>query len=84
MPRITALLFLLCCWSCHIGASFATVRMAPGAASIGLATQVSIFEDPSGRLTLADTQRRGNEFRPAQVEGGEAINFFRLVVALRA
>ncbi len=75
MPRIPSLLFLLCCWSCHIGASFAAVRLVPGVASFALATQVSIFEDPSGRLSLADVQRRGNEFRPAQVQGNEAINF---------
>ncbi len=75
MPRIPSLLFLLCCWSCHIGASFAAVRLVPGVASFALATQVSIFEDPSGRLPLVDVQRRGNEFRPAQVQGDEAINF---------
>jgi diguanylate cyclase (GGDEF)-like protein len=75
VPRIPSLLFLLCCWSCHIGASFAAVRLVPGVASFALATQVSIFEDPSGRLSLADVQRRGNEFRPAQVQGDEAINF---------
>ncbi len=33
------------------------------------------MEDPGGDLSLADVQRRGNEFRPAQVAGGAAINF---------
>jgi len=75
VPRIAVLLFLLCCWSCHIGASFAAVRLVPGVASFALASQVSIFEDPSGRLTLADVQRRGSDFSPARLEGGEAINF---------
>ena len=75
MPRIPALLLLLCCWSCHIGNGVAAVRLAPGVASIDPASQVSILEDPEGRLTLADIQRRGNEFRPALVQGDEAINF---------
>ena len=75
MPRIPVLLLLLYCWSCHIHAGFAAVRLEPGATSIALATRVSIFEDTDGRLTLADVQRRGNEFRPAQVKGDEALNF---------
>ena len=75
MPRISALLFLLCCWSCHIGASVAAVRLAPGVASLPLASQATILEDPGGSLSLADVQRRGDEFRPAKVRGEEAINF---------
>jgi diguanylate cyclase (GGDEF)-like protein len=69
------LLFLLCCWASHIDAVSAAVRLEPGTASFALATRVSIFEDADGSLTLADVQRRGKEFRPAQVQDGEAINF---------
>lgn len=68
-------MFLLCCWSCHIDASFAAVRLVQGDTSIDLASRVSIFEDPEGRLTLADVQRRGNQFQPSPVKGSEAINF---------
>jgi diguanylate cyclase (GGDEF)-like protein len=75
VPRIPALLLLLCCWWCHIGATFAAVRLVPGLASFPLANQVAILEDPSGRLSLADVQRRGADFRPSQVQGDEAINF---------
>lgn len=75
MPRIPALLLLLCCWLCHIGTGLAAVRLGPGVVSIDPASQVSIFEDTEGRLTLADVQRRGNEFRPALLKGDEAINF---------
>ena len=68
-------MLLLCCWLCHIGTGIAAVRLVPGVASIGLASQVSILEDPGGRLSLADVQNRGNEFRPAPVTGDAAINF---------
>jgi diguanylate cyclase (GGDEF)-like protein len=68
-------MLLLCCWLCHIGTGIAAVRLMPGLASIGLASQVSILEDPGGRLSLADVQNRGNEFRPAPVTGDAAINF---------
>jgi diguanylate cyclase (GGDEF)-like protein len=68
-------MLLLCCWLCHIGTGIAAVRLMPGVASIGLASQVSILEDPGGRLSLADVQNRGNEFRPAPVTGDAAINF---------
>ncbi len=75
MPRITALLFLLCCWACQIGTSSAAVRLAAGATSVALASEVSILEDADGRLSLADVQARSAGFRPAQVKGDAAINF---------
>ena len=75
MPRITALLFLLCCWACQIGTSSAAVRLAAGATSVALASEVSILEDVDGRLSLADVQARSAGFRPAQVKGDAAINF---------
>jgi diguanylate cyclase (GGDEF)-like protein len=75
VPRITALLFLLCCWACQIGTSSAAVRLAAGATSVALASEVSILEDADGRLSLADVQARSAGFRPAQVKGDAAINF---------
>jgi len=75
MPRISALLFLLCCWACQIGTTFAAVRLAPGTVSVALASEVSVLEDTDGRLSLADVQARSNAFRPAQVKGDAAINF---------
>jgi len=75
MLRIPVFLFLLCCWSCHIGATFAAVRLAPGVTSLPLAAEVAVLEDPGGRLSLTDVQRRGTEFRPSQLQGDAAINF---------
>ena len=75
MLRIPVFLFLLCCWSCHIGATFAAVRLAPGVTSLPLAAEVAVLEDPGGRLSLTDVQRRGTDFRPSQLQGDAAINF---------
>ncbi|MDP2826781.1 MAG: 7TM diverse intracellular signaling domain-containing protein [Sulfuritalea sp.] len=75
MPRISALLFLLCCWACQIGTSSAAVRLAAGTTSLALASEVSVLEDVDGRLSLADVQARNAEFRPVQVKGDAAINF---------
>ncbi|MDP1611613.1 MAG: 7TM diverse intracellular signaling domain-containing protein [Sulfuritalea sp.] len=75
MSRISAFLFLLCCWACQIGTSSAAVRLAPDTASLPLASEVSVLEDSGGKLSLADVQARGAEFRPAQVKGDAAINF---------
>ncbi len=68
-------LILLCCWSlCHVGASVAALRLAPGDASIALAAEVALLEDPSGSLSLDDVQSRGADFRPSKLEGDTAIN----------
>ncbi len=75
MPRISVLLFLLCCWLCPFGASIAAVRLTPGVTSLALAAEAAVLEDPSGRLSLADVQRRGADFRPSQLQGDAAINF---------
>ena len=75
MPRIAVVVFLLCCWSCHIGTTFAAVRLVPGATSLALAAEVAVLEDASGSLSLADVQRRGADFRPSQLQGDAAINF---------
>ncbi|MDZ4255967.1 MAG: diguanylate cyclase [Sulfuritalea sp.] len=75
MPRISALVFLLCCWACQIGTAAAAIRLAPGTTVLELATEVSILEDAGGRLSLADVQARSAEFRPAPVKAGAAINF---------
>jgi len=75
MLRNPVFLFLLCCWSCHIGATFAAVRLAPGVTSLPLAAEVAVLEDPGGRLSLTDVQRRGTDFRPSQLQGDAAINF---------
>lgn len=68
-------LFLLCCWVCQVGASLAAVPLAPGTTSHPLATEVSVLEDPGGRLSLAEVQGRGANFRPSSVQPGAAINF---------
>lgn len=73
--RISALLFLLCCWACQIGTAAAAIRLTPGTTVLELATQVSILEDAGGRLALADVQARSGEFWPAPVKAGAAINF---------
>ena len=73
MPRIFAL--LLCCWFCHIGPALAAVRLAPGITSLAPGAEVMALEDPSGRMSLADVQARGAEFRPSQAHGDAAINF---------
>ncbi|MCX7148439.1 MAG: diguanylate cyclase [Rhodocyclales bacterium] len=75
MLRIPVFLFLLCCWSCHIGTTFAAVRLAPGITSLALAAEVAVLEDAGGSLSLADVQRRGADFRPSQLRGDAAINF---------
>ncbi|MDP2809769.1 MAG: 7TM diverse intracellular signaling domain-containing protein [Rhodocyclaceae bacterium] len=75
MPRIAALLFLLCSLSCHIDTSFAAVRLAPGATSLALAAEVAVLEDPDGRWSLADVQLRGADFRYPRVPGDAAMNF---------
>jgi diguanylate cyclase (GGDEF)-like protein len=75
VPRIPALLFLLCCWACHVGTTLAAVRLAPGATSHALAAEVSVLEDPGGRWSLADVQGRGAEFQPSGLAGDAAINF---------
>ena len=68
-------LILLCCWWCHIGGTFAAVRLAPGATSIALAAEVAVLEDPGGGLSLADVQSRGGDFRPSMLKNNRAINF---------
>ncbi len=75
MPRIPAFLFLLCCCLCHGGSALAAVRLAPGVTSLALAAEVAVLEDPSGRLSLADIQGRGTDFRPSQLPSDAAINF---------
>ena len=75
MPRISVLLFLLCCWSCHVGTALAALRPAPGTTSIALAAEVAVLEDPGGGLSLADVQNRAADFRPSKVMGDAAINF---------
>jgi len=75
VPRIPALLLLLCVWSCHIGTTFAALRLAPGVASLSLAAEVAVLEDPGGRLSLADVQRRGADFRASPLPGKAEINF---------
>lgn len=75
MPRLSALLLLLCCCFCHVGASFAAVRPAPGATAVALTAQVAILEDPGGGLALADVQRRAADFRPSAVADDAALNF---------
>lgn len=75
MPRIFALLFLLCCWACQLGPAAAAVRLTPDTASLALGTEVVVFEDTAGNLALADVQRRAAEFRPSAVAPGAAINF---------
>jgi diguanylate cyclase (GGDEF)-like protein len=75
VPRIAALLFLFCSLSCQSGATFAAVHLAPGITSLAPATEVAVLEDPGGRLSLADVQRRGADFRPSGVADGQAINF---------
>jgi len=75
VSRIAILLLVFFSLTCQPGATFAAVRLAPGVTSFALATEVAVLEDPGGRLTLADVQRRANEFRPATVSRGEAINF---------
>lgn len=75
VPRIPALLFLLCCWSCHIGATFAAVRLVPGVTSFPLAAEVVVLEDVSGVFSLTDVQGRGADFRPSQLKHDAEINF---------
>jgi diguanylate cyclase (GGDEF)-like protein len=75
VPRIFVLLFLLCCGSSHIGASFAAVRLSSGTVSHDLAAEVFLLEDASGRLSFADIQKRAAEFKPAPVTVGDALNF---------
>jgi diguanylate cyclase (GGDEF)-like protein len=75
MLRIPVLLLLLYCWSCHIGVSWAVVRLAPGVSSTPLSAEVAVLEDAGGRLSLADVQGRSADFRPAPVKGDSAINF---------
>lgn len=75
VPRISVLLFLLCCWLCHGGTALAAVKLAPGIASLALAADVAVLEDPDGRMSLADVQARAAEFRPTQLRGDAAINF---------
>lgn len=67
-------LILLCCWLCHIGPSVAALRLAPGDTSIALAAEVSLLEDASGSLSLADVQSRVADFRPSKLKGDKAIN----------
>ncbi len=68
-------LILLCCWFCLAGATAAAVRLTPGASLLFLATEVVVLEDVSGRMELADVQRRGADFRPAPRQDGTEINF---------
>ncbi|MCK9380318.1 MAG: diguanylate cyclase [Sulfuritalea sp.] len=75
MPRFSAFLFLLCCWSCHIGATFGAVRLAPGVTSLALAAEVAVLEDPNGRLSLDDVKGRGADFTASQLPADAAINF---------
>lgn len=75
MPHISTLLFLLCCWACQVGTAAAAVRLTPETTSLALATDVVVFEDPAGNLTLADVQQRGAEFRPSVTRPDAAINF---------
>ena len=75
VPRIPALLFLLCLWSCHSAPAFAAVRLGSGIGSLPLAAEVAVLEDASGRLALADVQRRGADFQPPQLHGDAEINF---------
>lgn len=75
MPRVSVLLFLLSCWSCHFGTAVAALRPAPGATSIALAAEVAVLEDPAGGLSLTDVQNRAADFRPSKVTGDAAINF---------
>lgn len=75
VSRIPAFLLLLCCWAGHVGTTLAAVRLAPGVASVALAAEVSVLEDPGGRLSLAEVQGRGAEFRPSGLAGDAAINF---------
>ena len=75
MPRLVALIFLLCCLSGQIGNSTAAVRLTPKTQSVELAPQITVLEDAGGGLTLADVQRRAAEFRPSGVREDAAINF---------
>ena len=75
MSRIPSVLLLLCCWLCHGGSTFAAVRLVPGITSVALAAEVAVLEDRSGRLSLADVQRRATEFIPSKLPGDAAINF---------
>jgi len=75
VSRIRPVLFLLFCCLCHIGATLAAVRLAPGVESFALASEVVVLEDPSGRLSLADVQARATEFIPSQLPADAAINF---------
>lgn len=68
-------LLLLCCGLCHIGPTFAAVRLAPGATSVALAAEVAVLEDPGGRLSLVDVQRRAADFWPSPVQHDAALNF---------
>ena len=68
-------LILLCVWLCHIGVTFAAVRLAPGTTSLAVGPEVAVLEDASGRLSLADAKRRGADFRPSQLQDYAAMNF---------
>ena len=67
-------LILLCCWLCHIGASVAALRLAPGDTSIALTADVAVLEDPGGSLSLADVQSRGADFLASKLKGDTALN----------
>lgn len=75
MPRLAALIFLLCCLSGQIGNSAAAVRLISQTQSVPLAPQILVLEDAGGSLTLADVQRRAAEFKPSGVREDAAINF---------
>ena len=73
--RLSTLLLLLCCWLCQAGTTLAAVRLTPGIASLALAGQVAVLEDPSGDFSLADVKRRAAEFVLLPDPGDAAINF---------
>ncbi len=75
MQRLPVVIFLLCCWLCQVGTSFAAVRLAPGATSLALGAEVAVLEDPGGRLSLAEVQARAAEFTRPQLPPDAAINF---------
>lgn len=72
-----ALVCFLLWWSLSlgIGAAAASVRLAPGLASLPLASQVMVLEDTSGGMSLADAQRRAAEFRRLPLPADAALNF---------
>ncbi len=75
VSRLPALLSLLCFLLCQSGTVSALVRLAPGTVSLPLAGQVSMLEDATGAMSLADVKRRAADFRQVPESGDGAINF---------